>query len=46
MPYLGRLNAYLIFESQERDNIIVQAWQLHGIILITTMPGTNFGYDR
>ena len=45
-PYLGSLNSSLIFEYQERDNIVVKSWQLHGILLIEKMPGPNFGSDR
>ena len=26
-------------------NIVVQAWKLHGIILISTTPVNNFGSD-
>ena len=46
LQYLGWLTASSIFKSQERDNIFVQAWKLHGILLITTMRVPNFGYDR
>ena len=46
MTYIGILNSYLIVESQERDNIVVQFWELHGIILIEKMPGPNFGSDQ
>ena len=46
LPYLCLINASLVFESQVRDNIIVQSWQLHGIIPMETMPGPNFGSDR
>ena len=45
LPYLGWLNSSLIIESQVRYNIVVQAWQMHGIILIVTIPGPNFGSD-
>ena len=43
---LGWLTASLIFKSQERDNIVVQACQRNEIIKTVTMPGTNFGYGR
>ena len=46
LPYLVWLTPSFIFESQEIDNIVVQEWKLHGIILIETMPGTNFGSER
>ena len=46
LPYLGWLNNYLVFESQNRDNIVGQAWQLNIILPIATMPGPNFGYYR
>ena len=45
-PYLGSLSASLIFASQEKDNIVVQAWKLHGILIIATMPGPNFGSEQ
>ena len=42
LPYLGWLTASLVSESQERDSIVVQEFQLHEIILIATMPVPNF----
>ena len=39
-------SASLIFETQERDNIVAQAWKLHGILLIEKITGPNFGYDK
>ena len=46
LPYLGWLTASFIFESQQRDNIVVQAWKINYIILISSMPGYNFRSDR
>ena len=44
LPYLAWIIAFLIFESQEIENIVVQSWQLNGILLISIMFGPNFGY--
>ena len=44
--YIGWLTASLIFESQVRDDIVVQAWQLYGIILNKTTPEPTFGSDQ
>ena len=46
IPYLGWLTDYLVFEHQERDNTVVQACQLHRILLIATMPGPDFGSEQ
>ena len=36
LPYIGWINASSIFKYQERDNIVLQTWQLRGILLIVT----------
>ena len=40
--YLGWLTASLVFKSQERDDIVVQVWKLHGILPTEKIPGPNF----
>ena len=39
LTYLGWLSASVISESQETDNIVVQVFQMNGIILISKIPG-------
>ena len=45
LPYLGQINASFVFQYEDIDNIVVQAWQLYGIILNTKIPRTSFGSD-
>ena len=40
------INCFFIFEFEERDNIVVQAWQPRGFIIIATIPRPNFEPDQ